>query len=236
MHRRAIVIGVGLLLIIVSALAVWAYCADGVTPVSRDATRAEAPVAYPPSISAAVSAIPPTLESPTGQPQTREDPPKAMMSIAELSAEDRTRLSQVDEILSEAGRAPIPSSSRIAVDDLEVFRTVVDKNRAAVSAAKATLTRRADTLLADRRQQVVDRIAAGIIDGLPIKGPNNRLRRRHPYEAITEQEIAGKRYVIRVHPSEDAQLAKAGEDYGNELNRQLFDCDSLLRGLLVSSR
>jgi hypothetical protein len=159
-----------------------------------------------------------------------------MVSVVDLSTEDRARLAQVDEILSQAGRQTIPSNSAITVEDLEAFRAVVDKNRAAVSAAERSLTKRADALLANRRQEVVDKIAAGVTEGLPLKGPNNRLRRRHPYEAITEQEIEGKRYVIRVHPSEDPQLAKAGEDYSNELKRQLFDCDSLVRVMFVTGR
>jgi len=217
-------------------------CWGGYSPVGKDVGQA------------AVSSIPDSLaeeaapqqegrfqSKPTEHEQDasvvqREDVPARLLSFSQLSYEDRGRLDRVNDILLAANKPPISRDWHIADDDLAVFQEIVDVNERRTQEAERMLTKRALALLMKKRKAVAGQIAAGITEGLPLRGPNNELKRRHPFEAISLQIIAGKECVLRVPPSEDPELASLGEQYGSQCKSHVADLDTLVRGLFCPEK
>lgn len=149
----------------------------------------------------------------------------------DLTTSDRQLLDRVNWYLKHDGLQAIPLTHRIAEEDLPVFREIVDSNRAAIDKAEKPFTMHQLAILRDEWHRWLPKIRARATEGLPLKSATNRMRRRHPHEAIRMTIYKGQKYVLRVHPRDDAKLTQLGTAFDAACDRQTAEFDTLVRRL-----
>lgn len=180
----------------------------------------------------------PSVALATGMPKSAEEDaqpvreePKLRFDLSRLGKDDQGRFHHVNYHLKEHSLELIPEDATILEGDLDVFRQIIADNDRVVKAAQKPLNQYIGDVTRSKWAEVKQRIADGQTHGLPKKGPNNRMKRRHPYEAISSVLHNGERYVIRVHPNSDPRLAELGNAYDAADKSRVADFDTLIRGL-----
>jgi hypothetical protein len=155
--------------------------------------------------------------------------------LSELDARDKKSMALVNYVLKDAGKPEILSTASISLEDLEVLREIIGQNAKSVDAAEGVLTKHADQVLSEARASLEARLARGETTGLPLQSGENSMRRRHPFEAISSIELAGRRYIVRVHPKDDDRLAGLGDGLASANKSYLANALASVMFVLVAA-
>lgn len=160
----------------------------------------------------------------------------APVLVAALTGRDQDRLKSVNAVLRNAGLAPLPHDATIDPKDLDAFREVVDTANRSCDAALSTWRSAADTKLGQLKKDLMERLGRGETDGLPLESPDNSMKRRHKYEALSLIMHEGRNYVIRVPIESEQDLLRAGAQMDSEERQRLATFDSVIRSLITTPR
>ena len=161
----------------------------------------------------------------------RTVPKASWLPTAGFSADDAERLRFLNGILDLEGKAKVPFGAKIRSSDLDVFRAVVDDANNAVDSAMNGWRAIANRRSAELERELHARIRRGETEGLPYKDASNRMKRNHPYEAITQVVCEAGTFVLRVPVDENPRLREAGESLDYAMRRRVLEFETLVRPL-----
>ena len=164
-----------------------------------------------------------------------EQVPRSVL-VESLQSDDKRRVEEANAVLAEAGLHAIPEGSVIALDDIPVFRQLVDDANASVKNANYKWMTEADQATRPAADHVMARVRAGDVAGLPVLGPNNSSTRKHPHEAVATISMNGQVYVVRATPDDHPSLSRLGKEYDNEVERRIGTLDTIVRPLFHTSK
>jgi len=172
----------------------------------------------------------------SGQPdsghQSRREPARApWIPVAEFTREDTERLRFVNGVMDLEGKQQIPTDARILSSDLDVFRTIVDDANHSVQKALQSWRTIANERSAELEQELHAKIGRGETENLPYLSATNRMKRRHPYEAITQVVCESGTFVLRASVDENPLLLEAGEGLDYASRSRALDFETLVRPL-----
>ncbi|MFN3244822.1 MAG: hypothetical protein ACE37K_25190 [Planctomycetota bacterium] len=161
----------------------------------------------------------------------RETAEPASVPIAEFGGQDRERLRFLNGIMDLEGKKKVPADARIRSADLDMFREMVDAANHDVDHALDGWRSIANKRTAQLEQQLHARLARGETEGLPYQSADNRMKRRHPYEAITQVVCEAGTFVLRAPVDENPRLKQAGEELDHAMRRRALDFETRVRPL-----
>ena len=150
------------------------------------------------------------------------------VSVADLEPHDAVLIRRIDGALSKAGLRTIHPRAVIDVGDLAALREIVNEAERRVDLADEEFLDVCESVIDPLRRDLLARLARGETAGLPLMGPQNPLKRLHPYEAITQVSYGGSNYVLRVGPWNAPALASKGQMFQQAVDARLRDYQSMI--------
>ncbi len=191
----------------------------------------------PPAVVAPeVPAVSPVVTGEVGRQGRVEAPVVAVagsVAVSELGEKDAEVVVEINRALVAGGFAPIGPDARVGAADLELAKRVAREMTMEVERTAQDWLSLAEQSVEGEKRRVMASVDRGQLAGLPLESPTNRLKRRHPHEAISGLQYGGQNYILR---ADSTDLANTGQQFEITVQQRLMAFETILKPLFREGR